>query len=93
MLFVADRLYCTVGCHPTQCDQFQKIGEEEYLQQLSSVCENNINKVVAIGECGLDYDRTQFCLKEIQLRYGTYCICSVFTCFLQFSITKRAFIQ
>eukprot|EP01134_Creolimax_fragrantissima_P001530 CFRG1530T1 len=70
-----DMLTCTVGCHPTRCSEF--ITDEEgnprdpdaYFKQLSDLVSAGGNKVVAIGECGLDYDRLQFCSRETQLIY------------------------
>ncbi|KAB0800787.1 hypothetical protein PPYR_06526 [Photinus pyralis] len=63
-----ERLYSTVGCHPTRCLEFED-NPEEYLAQLKDVASANRNKIVAIGECGLDYDRTQFCPIDVQKRY------------------------
>jgi len=80
-----NRLFATVGCHPTRCNEFLKpddgaelddsslMSTEDYsltyLNSLKKLIQNNKGKVVAIGECGLDYDRLHFCPKDIQKKY------------------------
>lgn len=66
------RLFCTVGVHPTRCNEFEESGDpEQHFQALLSLAKEGVQKgkVVAIGECGLDYDRLQFCPADIQKKY------------------------
>ncbi|CAO3570889.1 unnamed protein product [Mortierella alpina] len=66
-------LFMTVGCHPTRCSEIESHpeGPEAYFGALKAMLENPDakQKIVAIGECGLDYDRLHFCPKETQLKY------------------------
>lgn len=62
------RLFFTVGCHPTRCNEFES-DPDKYYSQLCTAIEEHRNKVVAIGECGLDYDRLHFCKADVQKKY------------------------
>ena len=51
-----DHLFCTVGCHPTRCTEFENtknLTSDDYLQQLYEIASSNVGKVVAVGEFGL----------------------------------------
>eukprot|EP00040_Diaphanoeca_grandis_P007597 m.41552 g.41552 ORF g.41552 m.41552 type:complete len:392 (+) comp18852_c0_seq1:84-1259(+) len=61
-------LFCTVGCHPTNCNEFRD-GGDGYLDELRAVITDGGKNIVAIGECGLDYARLHFCDKDVQLRH------------------------
>lgn len=62
-------LYSTCGCHPTRSIEFSQ--NDDYLENLSLLIRNDRlssdRRIIAIGECGLDYDRLQFCNKEDQI--------------------------
>eukprot|EP00602_Paraphysomonas_sp_CaronLab_P010773 CAMPEP_0185039432 /NCGR_PEP_ID=MMETSP1103-20130426/36279_1 /TAXON_ID=36769 /ORGANISM="Paraphysomonas bandaiensis, Strain Caron Lab Isolate" /LENGTH=310 /DNA_ID=CAMNT_0027578317 /DNA_START=52 /DNA_END=981 /DNA_ORIENTATION=- len=62
-----NELMITVGVHPTRCDEFKR-GEEIVVAELRSIIQDGLSTghVAAIGECGLDYDRLQFCDKDWQ---------------------------
>eukprot|EP00438_Fugacium_kawagutii_P033464 Skav230617 [mRNA] locus=scaffold1673:61693:62631:+ [translate_table: standard] len=61
-------LCCTVGVHPTRCLEFED-DPESYLKQLLLVAKEAGDICAAVGECGLDYDRLQFCPRDVQLKY------------------------
>eukprot|EP01063_Lacrimia_lanifica_P000306 TRINITY_DN10148_c0_g1_i1.p1 TRINITY_DN10148_c0_g1~~TRINITY_DN10148_c0_g1_i1.p1 ORF type:complete len:383 (+),score=159.54 TRINITY_DN10148_c0_g1_i1:921-2069(+) len=61
----------TVGCHPTRCDEFEDgrttlAGLEELIRE--GVKDGT---VAAVGECGLDYDREEFCHRDVQKKWFT----------------------
>lgn len=64
MASCAERLFCTVGVHPTRCSEFEEHpeGPEAYMAALLDVLleGRHRGKVVAVGEMGLDYDRRGF---------------------------------
>ncbi|XP_037068055.1 LOW QUALITY PROTEIN: putative deoxyribonuclease TATDN1 [Pollicipes pollicipes] len=65
-----DALFTTVGVHPTRCGDFDASGDPDaHLRALHSLIDENRGRVVAVGECGLDYDRLQFCDQDTQRRY------------------------
>ncbi|ORM41008.1 putative deoxyribonuclease TATDN1 [Babesia sp. Xinjiang] len=66
-------LYTTAGVHPTMCNEFinNKFNKtpQQYIEALDELITTNKDRIVAIGELGLDYDRLPWCDKEIQKKY------------------------
>jgi TatD DNase family protein len=68
-------LYATVGCHPTRSAEFEK-DPSGYFQALDDLIGANLSgpgRVVAVGECGLDYDRTHFASTVVQRKHFRGC--------------------
>lgn len=72
------QLFGTCGIHPTRCSEVESGGGVDaaiahfrsVLKQQQQQHRNpNALPIVAIGECGLDYDRLQFSPKELQRQY------------------------
>ncbi|WFD43990.1 hypothetical protein MPSI1_002655 [Malassezia psittaci] len=66
-------MYCTAGSHPTRSDELfsHPGGPSAYIQDLRNLIDSHTHareggKIVAVGECGLDYDRIHFASKETQ---------------------------
>ncbi|KAN0061994.1 hypothetical protein ACQY0O_005989 [Thecaphora frezii] len=72
-----DGLYSTAGCHPTRTSEMETHpdGATAYLSRISQLIEESHRadpataKVVAVGECGLDYDRLHFSPADVQRRH------------------------
>jgi TatD DNase family protein len=61
--------YATVGCHPTRSAEPLKQAEGVYMRSIEKLITDNLSgpgRAVAVGECGLDYDRLHFADKETQ---------------------------
>lgn len=70
------QFHSTVGVHPTRCRQEFVDGKaadnaHDLLDELYEIARDGQSDgtVVAIGEIGLDYDRLEFCPKDIQQNY------------------------
>lgn len=58
-------LYSTVGVHPTRASEMS--GRlDAAVDDLIALVATGADTVVAVGECGLDFDRLHFCDKETQ---------------------------
>jgi TatD DNase family protein len=71
-LAIAHGYYSTAGVHPTQSGEFTKNGPEKYFSELKELILSDRKahqRIKAIGECGLDYDRLHFSDKETQIKY------------------------
>ena len=62
-------IFCTAGVHPTASTVFKTRGTAQVINDLKCIIDQGLpsGKLVAFGECGLDYDRLQRCDKETQL--------------------------
>lgn len=58
------KLYCTVGVHPHSAQRALK--DPQWITELERIISANRDIVVAVGECGLDYDR-KFSPPEAQI--------------------------
>lgn len=68
-------LYATIGCHPTRSAEFEK-DPSGYFQALDELIGANLSgpgRAVAVGECGLDYDRTHFASTVVQRKHFRGC--------------------
>lgn len=64
------KLFCTAGFHPTRCLEMDN-DPQTNIDNLINLCRTNTDKIVAVGEFGLDYDRLEFCPKDVQIRNFT----------------------
>ena len=66
----SDDFYSTIGVHPCRASEpFKNGGDlDDYFNKIREILKTDNHKYIAIGECGLDYDRFQFADKETQLK-------------------------
>jgi TatD DNase family protein len=47
--------WCTAGFHPTHCQDLQQDSAQEWIDQLEALIRDNQDRIVGVGETGLDY--------------------------------------
>eukprot|EP00357_Protocruzia_adherens_P003185 CAMPEP_0114976902 /NCGR_PEP_ID=MMETSP0216-20121206/2933_1 /TAXON_ID=223996 /ORGANISM="Protocruzia adherens, Strain Boccale" /LENGTH=308 /DNA_ID=CAMNT_0002337887 /DNA_START=210 /DNA_END=1136 /DNA_ORIENTATION=+ len=63
-------LYSTVGVHPSSTKEVEQRGTATgYFDKMRGIVRKYKDQVVAIGECGLDYDRLFASPKDVQLKH------------------------
>jgi TatD DNase family protein len=50
-----DQTWCSVGLHPTSCQELPASSAQDWAERFERLVRRNRDKVVAIGEIGLDY--------------------------------------
>uniref|UniRef100_A0A665TAZ4 Deoxyribonuclease TATDN1 n=1 Tax=Echeneis naucrates TaxID=173247 RepID=A0A665TAZ4_ECHNA len=65
-----DEFYCTVGCHPTRCSEFEQSGESQYFSGLKELAATNRGKVVS---CILYFEKQFDLAEETKLPMFLHC--------------------
>ena len=63
-------LYSTVGVHPTRANELENpVDAERIINKFREIIADGKSdgRILALGECGLDYDRLQYSSKEVQI--------------------------
>ena len=84
--------YITAGVHPCRATEpdLYKEGPEAYFKEIEKMFETYKDKIIAVGECGLDYDRLHYAPKESQLKYRNLFYIDIFR-FISISQKKQNF--
>lgn len=67
----SEHFYTTIGVHPCRAAEAEatKIEIGQYFDNMRTIYSKYKDKIIAIGECGLDYDRLHYSPKDIQLKF------------------------
>jgi TatD DNase family protein len=67
----SEDFYTTIGVHPCRASEAENKNIEinSYFEHIRDIYNEYKYKIIAIGECGLDYDRLHYSSKETQLKY------------------------
>lgn len=70
---ISENYYITIGTHPCRATEAEKESQEKgfdfYYDEMANLITKYKNKCVAVGECGLDYDRFHYSVKEHQIKH------------------------